>query len=205
MTIEYTQEEVAEIISGGLDGKNAVPYPVEREEIFVTRNAARKYKKSACASDGEYAWLRVNVCVDYKYKKGDEEQIRITTSRDVDRFLRAALPIESAGTELLAAIALNAKNQPIGVYVAHRGGVASTIVEPAVVLQPAIALLALGIIICHNHPSQTPDPSPEDISLTERMSKACGLMGVRLVDHIILTQREGYFSFLDAGLLPVKP
>jgi len=205
MTVEYTQEEVEDILAGGLDGKNAVPYPVEMERLFVAKNAARKYKRSACASDGEYAWLRVNVCVDYKYEKGDAERVQITSSRDVDRFLRGAIPIEGSGTELFAAVAMNAKNEPIGVYVVHRGGISASVVDPVAVLQPAVALLASGMIICHNHPSQHPEPSPADVEITERVGKASGILGIRLLDHLIITQSGGYFSFLDAGLLPIKP
>jgi DNA repair protein RadC len=56
------------------------------------------------------------------------------------------------------------------------------------------------VIFVHNHPSGEPTPSAEDLALTERLCRAGELLGVRVLDHVILGH-EGYFSFLDAGLL----
>jgi DNA repair protein RadC len=200
MTVEYTAEEVDEILSRGYDGENAVPYPVEREKIIAVN--ARKQRRAMCSEDGEYAYLRVNVCVDYNYKRGDAKQIRITSSRSVDSFIRQAIPIEMSGVELFASIALDAKNQPTGIYIVHRGGISASVVDPVAVLQPAVALLASGLIVCHNHPSQSPEPSPEDLEITERLAQASRAVGIRLLDHLIVTQTGGYFSFLDANIMP---
>lgn len=204
--VEYTAEEVEEILAGGYDGENVVEYPVGRESIFIARNARkpRKPRRAQCSDDSEYAWLRVDVCVDYNYKRGAAEQILLTSSRSVDAFFRKALSVETSGVELFAAIAMNSKNKPIGVYVVHRGGIALAVVDPIAVLQPAVALLANTLIVCHNHPSQIPEPSPDDLAITERLAKASDAVGIRFLDHLIITQTGGYFSFLDAGIMPKR-
>ena len=45
-----------------------------------------------------------------------------------------------------------------------------------------------------------PSPSAEDVALTERLARAGELIGIRVLDHVVIG-REGYFSFLDAGLI----
>jgi DNA repair protein RadC len=52
----------------------------------------------------------------------------------------------------------------------------------------------------HNHPSDDPDPSDDDLALTHRLADAGRLMGIEVLDHIILTRR-GYTSFKERGLL----
>lgn len=60
---------------------------------------------------------------------------------------------------------------------------------------------AAGVVFVHNHPSGEPSPSADDVALTERLRRAGELLGVKVLDHVVIG-REGYFSFLDAGLLP---
>ena len=60
---------------------------------------------------------------------------------------------------------------------------------------------ATGVIVMHNHPSGDPAPSPEDIRTTNRLKEAGNLMGVPLIDHLIVTDDGGFFSFKEKGLL----
>jgi len=56
------------------------------------------------------------------------------------------------------------------------------------------------MIVAHNHPSGSLDPSREDSEVTSRLRQAGSILGIPLLDHIIFTS-EGYFSFLEEGLL----
>jgi DNA repair protein RadC len=58
---------------------------------------------------------------------------------------------------------------------------------------------ASAAILVHNHPSGAPEPSADDLTLTERLAQAGELLGIALLDHVIVAA-EGYFSCLDAGL-----
>ena len=59
-------------------------------------------------------------------------------------------------------------------------------------------LHATSIILVHNHPSGTRNPSRQDISLTKKAIEAGKIMEIELVDHLIIT-REGYYSLKDNG------
>jgi DNA repair protein RadC len=126
---------------------------------------------------------------------------RITSSRDVDAALRPRLAREAS--ELFLAIPLDAKNRPVGELCIAKGGLSSCPVAPSDVFRALLREAAAGVIFVHNHPSGEPTPSPDDIALTERLAKAGDLLGVRVLDHLIIGE-EGYFSFLDAGLLPLR-
>ena len=127
---------------------------------------------------------------------------RIVSSRDVDAALRPRLA--QADVEHFVAIALDAKNRPLGETLIARGGLSACPVAPADVFRALIREAAAGVVFVHNHPSGEPSPSSDDVALTERLRRAGELLGVTVLDHVIIG-REGYFSFLDAGLLPAAP
>jgi len=57
-----------------------------------------------------------------------------------------------------------------------------------------------AIIIARNHPSGDPKPSEDDIEVTKRLSLACDILGIEILDHMIITA-DDYFSFSQNGLL----
>ena len=67
-------------------------------------------------------------------------------------------------------------------------------------MQRALLCNASRIMIAHNHPSGNSEPSREDKKTTENIRKACDLIGIPLLDHIIIGEDE-YFSFKGEGLL----
>lgn len=97
--------------------------------------------------------------------------------------------------------ALDAKHGVIGVNIVSIGSLTLTIVHPREVFKPLILLNACAWICAHNHPSADPTPSPEDRELTERLSQASQLIGIKLLDHVIFGDDQ-LFSFADRGWLP---
>ena len=69
------------------------------------------------------------------------------------------------------------------------------------IFQAAIKSNASGIIVCHNHPSGNLNPSESDTKLTQKIKEAGNLMDIQLLDHLILTTDDNYYSFADNGLL----
>ncbi len=102
--------------------------------------------------------------------------------------------------EEFAVLMLNRANEVIGKYDLSKGGIAGTVVDPKLIFKAALENLACGIILCHNHPSGNPKPSPEDLKLTKKLKDAGTLMEIDVLDHIIIAG-NGYFSFADEGLL----
>ena len=75
----------------------------------------------------------------------------------------------------------------------------SCAVHPRDALAPAVREGAAAVVFAHNHPSGDPTPSPEDRELTRRLLRACELLGVRAVDHLVVSARS-YASFRELGL-----
>ncbi len=95
---------------------------------------------------------------------------------------------------------LNTKKEVIAIKTVSKGILNSTIVHPREVFKIAIDYSAHSIVLLHNHPSGDSKASNDDINITERLSESGKLLGIEVVDHIIIGDRE-YFSFREQGLL----
>lgn len=103
--------------------------------------------------------------------------------------------------ESFKVLLLNQANKIIGYTTISDGGLTSTIVDVRVIMQTALVSNATSIILSHNHPSGNPHPSGHDDNLTKKIKSACELMDIRLLDHIIVTPYDSYYSYCDEGRL----
>ena len=106
--------------------------------------------------------------------------------------------------EVMLSFALDTKNRILGYTEVARGGLNCASVLGREMYRAAVLIGAAAIVIVHNHPSGSAAPSAEDTAVTERLVQAGLLLGIEVVDHVIVAQGGGSFSYLDAGLLP-KP
>lgn len=106
--------------------------------------------------------------------------------------------------ETFLCASLSGANEIIAIRVVSVGTVNRTLVHPREVFADPIQDRAASIIVAHNHPSGNLQPSGEDIALTRRLADAGDLLGISLLDHIILSARGEYYSFMEEGRLPVK-
>jgi len=81
-----------------------------------------------------------------------------------------------------------------------KGGITGTLVDIRLLLKMALSLGAVALILAHNHPSGMLKPSISDKALTTKISKSAGSLDIRVLDHLIVTEKT-YFSFADEGLL----
>ena len=98
--------------------------------------------------------------------------------------------------EVFVAVTLNQKNRIIG----SMGTLTASLVHPREAFKAAIYDNAAAIAFVHNHPSGGVSASRQDRELTERLTEAAKLLGIRLLDHIIVGA-EGYWSFQEKGWL----
>lgn len=96
---------------------------------------------------------------------------------------------------------LNNANMLIGYNTISDGGLTSTMVDVRVVMQTALVGNATSIILAHNHPSGMVTPSIQDDKITRKIKQACELLDIRLLDHIIVTPFDGYYSYSDESRL----
>ena len=83
--------------------------------------------------------------------------------------------------------------------IAH-GGISEVSVDVRIILREAVLCNATVIAVCHNHPSGNITPSKCDNDLTVQIKRACEIMRMKLMDHIIITDGH-YFSYHEAGRL----
>ncbi len=72
--------------------------------------------------------------------------------------------------------------------------------HPREVVKPAIKESAASVIFIHNHPSGDPEPSVDDIEITNRLRKSFSIVGINILDHIIVAE-NGYFSFKQKDMI----
>lgn len=102
--------------------------------------------------------------------------------------------------EEVKVIFLNRTNKQVGIYNLAKGGITGCVVDIRIILSIALKTLATAIILVHNHPSGNLKPSTEDKKITNELQKACEIMNITLLDHLIVT-RKGFFSFADTNLI----
>ena len=104
--------------------------------------------------------------------------------------------------EQMVVIFLNAKNKVIGTNIVSMGGLTSCNVFPQDIVKAALICNANAIVLGHNHPSGTMDPSPEDKSVTKQIILAAMMVGITVHDHVILDMFEdGHYSMSDNGFI----
>ncbi|HGE5778985.1 TPA: RadC family protein [Bacillus pseudomycoides] len=106
--------------------------------------------------------------------------------------------LNGADREYFIVLCLDIKNQPTAINVCHIGSLNSSIVHPREVLKPAIISNAASIIVAHNHPSNDPTPSSEDLEVTKRLIEAGKVVGIGVLDHLIVCE-ESFISLKEKG------
>jgi len=120
----------------------------------------------------------------------------------VRTFLEQLLPL-IGGTleqEVFVAVALDSQNCLRGEpWLVALGTANQVVVAPRDVFREAIRRNAVGVIVCHNHPTEC-NPSDDDRELTNRLVSAAGVLGLSLLDHVVL-KPSGFVSMKSAGLM----
>ncbi|MFI3259483.1 MAG: DNA repair protein RadC [Rikenellaceae bacterium] len=126
------------------------------------------------------------------------DQAVITSSVDVVTMFRPTL--ENLPHEECWVLYLNASNRVVEQQRVSQGGITATVVDHRLIVKRALELLATNIVLVHNHPSGTAEPSAEDITLTKRIQEAAALFDIKLIDHIIIAANSD-ISLFCAGLI----
>ena len=108
----------------------------------------------------------------------------------VAKVVRKVLPDNSR--EHFVALYLNGAHEVIAYSIVATGLANSCPIHPREIFQPAILSGAVALIVSHNHPSGNITPSMEDRRVTERLKEAADLVGIRLLDHVIVTDDNFY-------------
>jgi DNA repair protein RadC len=129
-----------------------------------------------------------------------KEEARACIRRSEDVFELLKLDFREAETEQFKTLLLNTRNEVLRTVEVSSGGLDATLALPRDVFRQAVREGAHGVIVCHNHPSGNPEPSPDDMRLTKRLAEAAEVIGLRFLDHVVFGY-DSYVSFKDRGLM----
>lgn len=107
----------------------------------------------------------------------------------------------SAHEEFWAAY-LDTQNRLISWEMASKGSVHTVPLYPRDVMARALSLKASSLILVHNHPGGSPKPSGADIDLTKKVQAAGEALGIRLTDHVIVTD-DACYSLIEDCIIPI--
>ena len=102
--------------------------------------------------------------------------------------------------EWFLSLHVDGKNRIIAVDIVSIGSLNQSVVHPRDTLKSCLLSSAAAIILLHNHPSGATEPSREDIEITRRLKEASDILGIKLLDHIIVSESE-FTSFVSRGFL----
>jgi len=122
---------------------------------------------------------------------------KITSSTDV---LPLVSDIINKKQEYFVCIALNGAGEVVGNRIITVGLVNHSLVHPREVFADVITDRAASIILVHNHPSGTLEPSKQDILMTKQLVEAGAILGIKVLGHIIVS-KKGHLSMKEKGLL----
>ncbi|MFY9242701.1 MAG: DNA repair protein RadC [Polaribacter sp.] len=125
------------------------------------------------------------------------EKAKITSSKDAFTIMQPI--IGDLEHEEFWVLFLNNSNKVLAKNQISKGGLTATLVDVRLLFKQALELTAVAIIVCHNHPSGKLKPSNADIQLTQKIKQAGNTLDVKVLDHLIITEKA-YFSFADEGI-----
>ena len=105
--------------------------------------------------------------------------------------------------EVFAIINLRPDLKPINVNIVSVGALDQSLVHPREAIKSMVLSNAASVMMVHNHTTGSMSPSKDDIAVTDRMAQLCGLLGIKLIDHIIVGPGKDYYSFHEKGVLPL--
>lgn len=108
--------------------------------------------------------------------------------------------IDDSDRELFICLALGTNHKPTYIEVVSKGSLNSAIITPREVFKSAILSNSACVMFAHNHPSGDCIPSSWDINTTNLLENSAKILGIEILDHIILTDKQA-FSFRENGLL----
>ena len=195
-------ELLAILIGSGYKGKNVLQLAKDTLSKYQSKNLPKLTYQELITQKGigKAAACRILSAFELSIRllsNQDNEAVIIQSPQDAYQLLK---PIIKYQKEHFIGLYLNARNQLIYQETISIGSLNANIVHPREVFEPAIAKHALSIIIAHNHPSGSTEPSEEDLQITKRLIKAGKLLGIEIVDHLIIAGR-GLLSFKEKGLI----
>ena len=195
---------IVELLAAVLGG----PQPIETADALLAHfqgrlsdlRRAQAHEIADIPGIGQQNAARIKAAVELGLRltlNTEEERPTIHSPADA-----AAMLQREMGTleqEHLRVMLLDTRNRVIDVVEVYHGNLNSAQVRVAEVFRDAIRRNAAAIIVCHNHPSNVPDPSPDDVAVTRTIVQAGKLLDIETLDHLIICLGR-FVSLKERGL-----
>ena len=173
---------VAEELLAWIDRMNSIP-TAEDLSLLAGIGRAKACSITAMLEFGRRRWGPVDVRI--REPEDAYQAIRHYADRKQERFI---------------CLSLNGAHELIAARVVTVGLVNKTIVHPREVFADPLLDRACAVVVAHNHPSGQLTPSAEDDEITLRLQSAADILGIRLLDHLIISEK-GFFSYMKSQRL----
>ena len=182
------QIEIAQALLARFDGDIRRLYQAHPVELAKVKgvNQATAVRIKAALNLG----LRLNL--------PNEERPTINSPADAAALVQYEMSLLEK--EHLRTLLLDRRNHVMEIVEIYQGSVNSSQVRVGEVFRPAIQRLASAIIVCHNHPSSDPTPSPDDVAVTRAIVQAGKLLDIDLLDHLVIGHGGKWVSLKERGL-----
>ncbi len=133
-----------------------------------------------------------------------EQKINISHPQDIFEIMRKVLLRENKlgqQKEHFWVIGLATSNKLSYIELVSLGSISAAIVNPLEVFNLAVQKKSPRIILVHNHPGDTLEPSKADLEITKNIVEGGKILHIAMLDHLLITT-EGYYSFEEHGILP---
>ena len=197
-------ELLALLLRTGLPGKNALQMGQELLETFggvagLLHTGADALKRIKGLGPAKRAEI---VAVLELARRALAEQLKEKTLFDSPQAVRDFLQLQLGGRphEIIAVLFLDSQHRMLALKEMFRGTLTQTSVYPREVVVRALAHNAASVVLAHNHPSGSNQPSRADESLTQTLTAALALIDVRVLDHFVVTSTQAV-SMAELGLM----
>lgn len=197
-----TAELLALLLGTGVKGRNAVELARDMVEHFGSLQAllgASLHEFSALRGLGSAKFAQLQTVMELA-RRTIEEQLSagctLNSPQAVKEYLR--ILFSSKRHEAFVVLFLDVKNRLIATRELFRGTLTHTSVYPREVVKEALGHNAASVMLAHNHPSGTPEPSDSDLLLTRALVQALALIDVRILDHFVVAGHLVH-SFAEHG------
>ena len=133
-----------------------------------------------------------------RQQESPEERPKLDTATKIYNEMHPQM--QDLDVEEFWVLLLNQNNRLIKKMRISHGGITETAVDIRIIIREAVLANATILAVCHNHPSGNLSPSKADEELTRSIRRACELMRITFMDHVIITDGQ-YYSFHELGRL----
>lgn len=179
-------ELIAIVLGSGIKGCNVLELARKIEKLITQKSANNVTLEDLrkIRGLGKAKAIQILAVISLVERFGSERSVELLSVKDI---WNLCADFRSSKKEHIVAFYLDTQKKLIERRIISVGTLDTSLLHPREVFEPALQLSAAGVVLAHNHPSGSLEPSDEDITITKRVADAGDLLGITLVNHIIVS------------------